>query len=230
MREFYELTGVRPYLYILPNGESTSTQELGEYADRLYGELFGDEAHFLLVFCDSGNGTFNCGYAAGSQAKSVMDDAAVAVLADELDRYYSDYSINESELFSRAFSATAQRIMDDGEGSAASALPVAGIALAALVASLAFILVLRRRERERAERERTERILSQPLQTYGDARLEELARKYEGGAAAASGTSAAPVASAAPAASAAAAASVPGAQGVQGAAPKADSASGAEKD
>ena len=111
MKQFYRETGVQPYLYLLPNGAVTSVSELTEKAEELYPQLFQDEGHFLLVFCDDGHGSYNCGYTAGSMAKSVMDDEAVGILADYLDRYYSDYSISEEEIFSNAFAKTGERIM-----------------------------------------------------------------------------------------------------------------------
>ncbi len=54
LRKFYQETGVQPYVYILPNGESTSVSDLKSRAEALYPQLFSDEGHFLLVFCDDG--------------------------------------------------------------------------------------------------------------------------------------------------------------------------------
>ena len=110
LRDFYKLTGVRPYVYILPNGTTTSTSDLQSRAEKLYGELFTDDAHFILVFCDDGEGGYNCGYAVGSQAKTIMDSEAISILADYLDRYYSDFSLSEEEIFSKAFSDAAEHI------------------------------------------------------------------------------------------------------------------------
>ena len=62
LRKFYQETGVQPYVYILPNGESTSVSDLKSRAEALYPQLFSDEGHFLLVFCDDGRGGYNCGY------------------------------------------------------------------------------------------------------------------------------------------------------------------------
>ena len=59
LRHFYEETGVQPYVYILPNGSVRSYQELQSIAQEKYDELFTDQAHFVLVFCDDGNGRFN---------------------------------------------------------------------------------------------------------------------------------------------------------------------------
>ena len=111
LRHFYEKTGVHPYVYILPNGTTTSTSDLQSRAEKLYDELFPDDAHFILVFCDDGAGGYNCGYAMGSRAETIMGDGgAILILADYLDRYYSDFSLSEEEIFSKAFSDTAEHI------------------------------------------------------------------------------------------------------------------------
>ena len=72
MRAFYRETGVQPYLYILPNGQETSGAALTERAQELYADLFSDDAHFLLVFCDDGKGSYNCGYWMGDAARTVL--------------------------------------------------------------------------------------------------------------------------------------------------------------
>lgn len=178
MRAFYQETGVQPYLYILPNGESTSIDELTARAETLYSELFDDEGHFLLVFCDNGYGSFNCGYTVGSQAKTVMDDEAVGILADYLDRYYSDMSISEEEIFSNAFEKTGERIMTVTRS---PVVPVAACIAVVAVAVLVFITLKKRREQREREQKRAEEILKTPLEKFGDEEVEDLAKKYEDG-------------------------------------------------
>lgn len=176
MREFYRLTGVQPYLYLLPNGSVTSTVELTAMAEELYSQLFTDEGHFLLVFCDDGGGSYNCGYTAGLQAKTVMDDEAVAILADYLDRYYNDYSISEEEIFSNTFAQTGERIMTVTK----SPLPVVAVSVTVVVvAALVFITLKKRREQREREQKRAEEILKTPLEKFGDQDVEDLAEKYE---------------------------------------------------
>ncbi|WP_206214764.1 MULTISPECIES: hypothetical protein [unclassified Adlercreutzia] len=176
MRQFYMDTGVQPYLYILPNGTTTSTSELSETAERLYGELFEDEAHFLLVFCDNGNGGYNCGYTVGSQAKTIMDAEALDIFADYLDRYYSDYSLSEDEIFAKTYEDTAARIMS------VTPSPVVPVAVCVTVLAVAIIIAVvlkRRREAKERERIRQQEILSTPLEMFGDTEVEKLAKKYE---------------------------------------------------
>ena len=176
MRQFYEATGVQPYLYLLANGSVTSVSQLTDMAEELYPQLFTDEGHFLLVFCDDGYGSYNCGYAVGSQAKTVMDDEAIAILADYLDRYYNDYSISEEEIFSKTFADTGERIMTVTK----SPLPVIAVCAAVvIVAVLVFITLKKRREQREREQQRAEKILNTPLEKFGDQEIEDLADKYE---------------------------------------------------
>lgn len=176
MRAFYEETGVQPYLYILPNGESTSISELTQRAETLYEELFDDEGHFLLVFCDDGYGSFNCGYTVGAQAKTVMDDEAIGILADYIDQYYSDMSISEEEIFSNAFADTSERIMTVTRS---PIVPVAVCIAIVVVAVLIFLTLKKRREQREREQKRAEEILKTPLEKFEDQEVEDLAKKYE---------------------------------------------------
>ena len=139
-------------------------------------ESHRDEGHFLLVFCDDGNGSYNCGFVSGLQAQTVMDSEAVAILADYLDRYYSDYSISEEEVFSKTFEATGERIMTVTR----SPLPVVAVCAAVVVvAVLVFLTLKKRREQREREQQRVETILKTPLETFGDQDVEDLADKYE---------------------------------------------------
>ena len=146
------------------------------YAEELYPQLFTDEGHFLLVFCDDDRGSYNCGYVVGSQAKTVMDDEAVAILADYLDRYYNDYSISEEEIFSNTFEDTGERIMTVTK----SPLPTVAVCIAVVVvAALVFVTLKKRREQREREQKRAEEILKTPLEKFGDKEVEDLAKKYE---------------------------------------------------
>ena len=94
LRHFYEETGVQPYVYILPNGSVRSYQELQSIAQEKYDELFTDQAHFVLVFCDDGNGRFNAAYWAGAMTGSVLDDEAINIFKAYLSQNYDDMSLD----------------------------------------------------------------------------------------------------------------------------------------
>lgn len=174
MRHFYEETGVWPYVYILPNGSVTSTSQLTDMAQQLYGQLFTDDAHFLLVFCDNNQGGFNAGYWAGSSARTVMDDQAAEVLADYLWVHYQKAS-SEEEVFSDAFADTADRIMTVTP----SPWPVVAIAGAVIIVAIVVLVLVRRRQQAKLrEAERMQQILNTPLETFEDSQLDELEKKY----------------------------------------------------
>ncbi|MDO4287355.1 MAG: hypothetical protein Q4C40_06490 [Eubacteriales bacterium] len=183
MKEFYRDTGVQPYLYIitdLDGDTSPSPSELGEYAEQLYSQLFTDQAHFLLVFCDDGQGSYNCGYWIGAQASAIMDDEAVAILADYLNTYYYG-DMDDEEFFSTTFSKTADRIMTVTK----SPWPTV-IKIIVIVAGIVIVLLLgytwwrKAKEQKNKEAEQMEDILNTPLEKFGEEdEAENLAKKYQ---------------------------------------------------
>lgn len=180
LEDFYEQTGIQPYLYLAKrvNGSSSpSEQEIGDYAGQLYDRLFTDEAHFLLVFCEEENGGdwYKWGYCGGAQTKTVMDGEAVQILGEYLDQYYySDYS-NE-EFFSRTFSDTADRIMTVTK----SPWPVvAGLFILLLLGAGGYFWWAKAKEKRAQELKAARELLEKPLETFGDTEAERLAEKYQ---------------------------------------------------
>ena len=175
LRHFYEETGVQPYVYILPNGSVRSYQELQSIAQEKYDELFTDQAHFVLVFCDDGNGRFNAAYWAGAMTGSVLDDEAINIFKAYLSQNYDDMGLTEEEIFSDAFADTADRIMTVTP----SPLPVIAVCAAVIiVAVVVFLIVRNRRLAEQREAERMQEILNTPLESFADAELADLEKKY----------------------------------------------------
>ena len=148
----------------------------GLRAEALYPQLFTDEGHFLLVFCDDGRGGYNCGYTVGSQAKTVMDNEAVSILADYLDRYYNDSSVSEEEIFSNAFAKTADRIMTVTQS---PVVPIAVCIAAIIVIALLVFSLQKRREAKERQRQADEKMWSTPLESFGADEAAERAKKYE---------------------------------------------------
>lgn len=176
LEHFYEETGIQPYVYILPNGAVTSYQELQDIAQQKYDELFTDQAHFLLVFCDDGNGRFNAAFWAGAQTGSVLDDEALQIFKAYLIQNYDDMSLSEEEIFSIAFSETADRIMSV---TPSPVIPLAVCAAVVVVALVVFVIVRNRQAAKRREAERMQQILSTPLEQFADSELADLEKKYE---------------------------------------------------
>lgn len=181
MRAFYQETGVQPYLYIVPNGSARSTSELTNKAKDLYGELFNDQGHFLLVFCDNGNGGYSCGYWLGDQARTVMDDEALEIFQAYLSSNYYDYDLSEEEIFANTYAQTAERIMTVTPGP--PILPVAICLAVVIVAVVVATVLMKRRQAKEREQIRQQQILATPLEKFGDTELSDLEKKYEGASA-----------------------------------------------
>ena len=190
LKHFYEETGVQPYVYILPNGSVTSTQQLQQLAQEKYSQLFTDQAHFVLVFCDDGQGHFNAAYWAGQATGSVLDNEAIQIFIAYLTDSYNDMSLSEEEIFSNAFADTADRIMTVTP----SPWPVVAVAVAVIIiAIVVFVLVRRRQQAKQREAERMEQILNTPLETFEDSSLKDLEQKYADSSSAPPVTSSKPI-------------------------------------
>lgn len=176
LREFFELTGIQPYVYIFPNDSVQSASELESRAQQLYSQLFTDDAHFLMTFCyDSRTDGFYWAYWAGSQTRTVLDDEALGIFEACLrQQWYADN--DENSFFSNAFAQTGERIMSV---TPSPVVPVV-IGLAVIVvAAVVFALFLVRSQAKKREAERMEQILNTPLEQFGDVDVEERAKKYE---------------------------------------------------
>lgn len=182
LRHFYNETGVQPHVYITDNingSTSPTSEELAEFSNNLYDELFTDEAHLLLVFFQASEddyGNYMDYYVAGTQAKSVIDTEAGDILLDYLDRNYYDDSLTDEELFSNSFRDAADRMMEITRSPWITVFIILG------VVALIFLLYTwwkRRQQQKDLEAKRTEEMLSKPLDTFGDSAAEELAKKYE---------------------------------------------------
>ncbi len=175
LREFWQETGVYPFLYIAPNGSLTSGAACHEVAANIYDQLFSDSAHMVLVFCDDGYGGFTYGYEVGSQAQTVMDDSAIQTLVAYLERYYAT-APTESQMFADAFTSTAKTIMHVEQPFYVQMMPLFIVAVVA-VAIIAVVYTIRKKNAERDAHVRE--VLEQPLEKFSDQEVEDLEEKYK---------------------------------------------------
>ena len=176
LKYFYKKTGVQPYVYVVGSSHGTTISALEAFATEQYDQLFSDEAHFLMVFYDDGQGSYTWGYVEGDQAKTVMDNEAVEILADYVDRYYYDGDISDEEFFSLTFEKTADRIMTVTKPAAAYVAPVVGVIAVILIAFFWWRKAVKAREKKA---EQTAQILNTPLEEMGDPDLQDLEDKYK---------------------------------------------------
>lgn len=180
MEAFYKQTGVQPYLYITGtvNGTHTPTSDdMDAYANKLYDQLFEDEAHILILFHEYNPTEYSTWYVSGNQAKIVMDDEACGILLDYIDAYYPS-DMSDEEMFATAFEKAADRIMTVTR----SPVPFVLIAICVvLVLFIAFYWWKKAKKQKNLEAEQTRRILDADLHTFGqaDPELSDLENKYK---------------------------------------------------
>lgn len=180
MKNFYQKTGVQPYLYLTDTVEgshSPTNDQLDQFAHAKYDALFTDEAHLLLVFFEyDSSGQPKVWYVAGSQAKTVLDDEAMNILLDYIDRYYYDSSLTDEQMFSKSFDNAGERIMSVTTSPWIPVLIVAGVLVILVVL---FLWWRSHKKQKNLEAEQTRKILDTPLETFGDTDAAERAKKYE---------------------------------------------------
>lgn len=182
LENFYEKTGVQPYVALLKYRQYDVSYE--EFTNQLYSELFTDEGHMLFVYfaCEYDEPEVMDGdwyYVVGTSAETVIDSEAKAIFESYLKQAYNNTSLDIDELFSQAFSKSGKAIM---KGPIYIRYVV--IIIIAIVATVAVIFLLikwwkARIAQKNKEQEDLERILSRPLETFGDQSINNLKDKYD---------------------------------------------------
>lgn len=179
LERFYQATGAQPYVYItdqIGGGAYASDQEIMDFAEAEYDQLFTDEAHVLLIFYEKDE-AYRTYCLAGIQAtNAVMDDEARAILLDKIDTYYYSSGLSDAEFFAKSFAEAGEEIMDD---KSFPARKLAAVFSLAFCAALLGTIILKRKEKAQKHQAELERMLDTPLETFGDQEAEELAKKYE---------------------------------------------------
>jgi len=170
MRNFQSQTGVRPYLYItgsLPNITGTPTlAQLQSFTDQTYRQLFGnDESRMLLVVLDPED-IGGLMISAGGNALSVIDDEAANIIYDLID-HHATVGTNWSSVFANAFNDAADTIMYRPSTLWRVLLIVGAVLIIGAV--IAYKWWQKKKAQDNLEAEQTERILSQDLNTFGNA-------------------------------------------------------------
>lgn len=187
MEDFYEETGVQPYLLICGDiegyGYDLSDDIAEEYLAGLYESLFSDEGHMIYMFMEYMPSYYMTFIYTGSDADRVMDAAAREEMFEITDRLYYDEDLTDEEFFSEVFSETADEIMEDGRGAGRYVVLLLSIAIPI---ALIWEFLRRKKKYETEERKRrVKEILETPLEPSQDEK--ELREKYlkpgeEGGA------------------------------------------------
>lgn len=116
MENFYNKTGIQPYLYLVKSNGTMSTEEMTSFANETYDKLFTDEGHILLCYfsCKNDNVWLVEGemeLVMGQSTESIMDDEAKRIFWDTYDYYYEDSSLEIEEFYGKVFSEAGTKIM-----------------------------------------------------------------------------------------------------------------------
>ena len=184
LKDFYEETGVQPYIMLLdyiPGVDSDSQKE--EYARQLYEKNIDNESTFLYVYfakeneSESDDPGYMC-YVNGIQVSSVMDAEALDIFWAYLDKYwYTDMSTDD--MFVKIFNSTADTIMTKSTTSKDVAKYVLIVVAAGVVVFGVVKVVKLKHKRAKEEAEETERILNTPMESLVDEELKKTAAKYD---------------------------------------------------
>jgi hypothetical protein len=118
MRYFYNKTGSQPYLVVANdvNGETDFTDaEAEDWVNDIYDEQFSDDGHTVVAFVEYSESEYAYYIVAGRSAQSVIDEEAREIIADEINYWYTDTSLDDSEYFAKVFTESADTIMFDYE-------------------------------------------------------------------------------------------------------------------
>ena len=179
LKDFYNSTGILPYVYIIDNVEGDydpSTEKLEQFTAYQYEKLFDDEGHILLMFWDYG-GAYEYILWLGEDTLEVMDSEACDILFDYLDYYYY-YADTEEVFFADAFADAGKHMM---KRTRSAGEYIIGIIVVAGLGYVVYNFVKKRKEKEAERKRRAEEILNTPLEKFdanGDV-IDELEKKYE---------------------------------------------------
>lgn len=166
LQNFYNKTGIQPYIYLKAYDSSLTTDtEKEDYARDWYDKNIDNEDTFLYVYFEDADPD-EVGYMAyvnGKEVTSVMDAEAVSIFWNYIDRYWTDGSLTMVQVFSKTFDSTAKTIMT--KSTTGKDLVKKGILFGTvLVGAVAVIVILRmhyKRQKEKAQE--TIDILNTPL-------------------------------------------------------------------
>lgn len=182
LKEFYNETGILPYVYITDNinGDyDPSTETIEQFAEWTYTELFDDEGHALLVFWEHSS-AYEYILWLGEDAAELMDNEACDILFDYLEYYYYE-DVTDEEFFAYAFADAGKRIMTKTM-TTGQYFSILLVVIGAVIIVFAVYKWRKARQVKEAERKkRAEEILNSPLEKFGENGdiIDELEKKYE---------------------------------------------------
>ena len=166
LREFYDMTGVQPYVYLVGyRPELRTDAEKAEFASEYYETEIGNGYTFAFFYFEEeySDDVGYMHYEGGSDALGVMDSEAVDIFWTICDQEWYGYGTTEDAI-ANTFNRTAERIMTKTTTGNDIAKIVLIIVLVIVVAVIIIIIMNKRRKQEKERNEETRRILETPLE------------------------------------------------------------------
>lgn len=178
LQNFYNKTGIQPYVVFHKYDESLKTESDKEaYANKYYEENIDNEGTFLFMYFAEQATDDDVGYMCyvnGKQVTSVMDSEAVDIFWAYIDEYWAT-DMSTDDVIVKTFDSTAKRIMDKST-TGADVAKYAVVLVIICVGGFVVIRMLRMKfKRDKEKAEETERILKTPLDKSED----DLVNKYK---------------------------------------------------
>lgn len=171
LQHFYEKTGVQPYIVMKKYDPSlTSDTEKENFSRQYYENNIDNEGTFLYMYFEDQNPN-DVGYMTyvnGKKVSSVMDEEAVEIFWNYIDRYWVDDGLTMTQVFDKAFNQTADTIMTK---STTGMDVIKYIVIGVFVIGAGVILIIIRKQKRKHDAEKaaeTERILRTPLDEGDD--------------------------------------------------------------
>ncbi len=182
MKDFYDQTGVQPYLIITDNingkGRDVTDTDVEAYLEEKYDSLYSDEGHMIFLFDEYSEAEYLRYLYVGSAAKSVMDTSAEEIFLNLADRYYQDYSLSDDEYFAKIFTESANVLMKDYTAGKRTKTTVTVVLIVAIAIVVILLIVMRIQASKTKEAEHMQEILNTDIGASPS--QEELLKKYGG--------------------------------------------------
>ncbi len=167
LKDFYDETGVQPYVYLRAYDSSlTSDEEKSSWAKDFFDNTLQDQDGFLFVYFaeeDQDEDVGYMAYVAGSRAQSVMDSEAVDIFWSYIDRYWPT-DMSTDDVIYESFTDTATAIMHVST-TEADLSKYRLLAIIVVGGGVVIFLIIREKNRRAHEKAKeTESILNTPLE------------------------------------------------------------------
>ena len=175
---FYKQTGIPLYFYTVEEFNAPASA-CDDYTKKLYDKLFQDENHVLIAYF---NNVDWWSWQYGANVSVHMADSEINDLIDEIYKYWYDDSLSNDAVLAKGIESYTEYVTSSSNRTTT----IAGLLLIAggvVVVIAIFSYIGKGKEEKRYEEEaktlRTEQILSQPLETFGNQEVEDLKDKYD---------------------------------------------------